>query len=43
MAERETSDPRPVWSKLLWFALLWGAGVTVVTIIALIIRTMLGV
>ena len=41
MVSRNTED-RPVWSKLLWFVGLWGAGVAVVFIIALIIRSMLG-
>jgi hypothetical protein len=33
---------RPLWSKLIWFVLLWAIGVGAVTIVAMIIRTGLG-
>jgi hypothetical protein len=42
MAQREEKSERPLWSKFLWFAVLWSAGVGTVTIVALIIRKSLG-
>lgn len=38
---REQKD-RPIWSKLLWFVGLWGGGVATVFLVAMIIRTSLG-
>jgi len=34
----ENADPGPLWKRLLWLVLIWAASVTVIGVVAWIIR-----
>lgn len=35
-------EPRPLWRKLAWFALLWAGGVATVALAAALIKLAIG-
>jgi len=36
-------ERRPLWSRLAWLVLIWAASVTVLGVVAFVIKTWLGV
>jgi len=36
--KRDTTEPRPLWKRLVWFAAIWAASVAVLGLVAFAIR-----
>lgn len=36
------AEPRPLWKKLAWFALLWASGVVTVALVGYAIKLVMG-
>ncbi|WP_136660155.1 DUF2474 family protein [Nitratireductor sp. XY-223] len=37
----DSPDPRPpLWNRLLWFVLLWGAGVVTIAVVGYALRSL---
>ena len=37
--EKDDTPQRPMWNRLLWFVVLWGAGVLTITVVGYVLRS----